>query len=308
MAKYVLRRLIHSIFVILGITVIIFFVTNVIGDPVTLLLPSDASKADYEMLRRELGLDRPLHVQYFTFLRNAVRGNFGKSFIFGKPSLTLVMEYLPATIELTLVSLFIAVVVAIPLGIFSAVNPYSLLDRVVRIFGLLGQAAPDFWLGIMAILLLGVRLKWLPISGRGGIDHLVMPAFSLGFYCMAAIMRLTRSSMLDVLDKDYIRTARIKGLPETWVVLKHAFKNTLIPVVTVVSIMLGRMLGGAVVTETVFAWPGVGRLAVQAIYSRDFPLVQAAVFFTSVFFIGINLVVDILYTWIDPRISYERKA
>ena len=308
MPKYILRRMVHSVFVILGITVIIFLFTNIIGDPVVLLLPPDATRADYELLRRELGLDRPLHLQYLIFLGNAVRGNFGISFIFNKPSLPLVMEYLPATIELTVASMLIAVVFAVPLGILSALKPYSLLDRIGRVFGLLGQAAPGFWLGIMAILLFGVKLKWLPISGRGGIEHLILPAVTLGLFSMAAIMRLTRSSMLDVLDKDYIRTARIKGLQEKWVVLKHGFRNTLIPVVTIASLMLGRMLGGAVVTETVFAWPGVGRLAVQAIYSRDFPVVQAAVFFTCIFFVAINLLVDILYTWIDPRITYEKKA
>jgi ABC-type dipeptide/oligopeptide/nickel transport system permease component len=300
--------MVHSVFVIIGITVVIFLFTNIIGDPVVLLLPPDATRADYEILRRQLGLDRPLHLQYIIFLGNAVRGNFGTSFIFNRPSLPLVMEYLPATIELTAASMFIAVVFAVPLGILSALKPYSLMDRVGRVFGLLGQAAPGFWLGIMAILLFGVKLKWLPISGRGGIEHLILPAVTLGLFSMAAIMRLTRSSMLDVLDKDYIRTARIKGLQEKWVVLKHGFRNTLIPVVTIASLMLGRMLGGAVVTETVFAWPGVGRLAVQAIYTRDFPVVQGAVFFTCIFFVAINLLVDILYTWIDPRISYEKKA
>lgn len=308
MVKYILRRLFVSVFVVFGITLIIFIITNVIGDPVALLLPLDATRADYELFQKELGLDRPLYVQYILFLKNAIQGNFGKSFLFNKPCLQLVMEYLPATIELTFASMFVAVIVAIPIGILSAVKPYSLLDRCGRIFGLLGQASPTFWLGIMAILLFGVKLKWLPISGRGNLSQLVMPAVTLGFFSMAAIMRLTRSSMIDVLDKDYIRTARVKGLPESWVVVKHAFKNTLIPVVTIVSLMLGRMLSGAVIVETVFAWPGVGRLAVQAIYTRDFPLVQATVFFTSIFFIGINLLVDVLYTWIDPRITYERKA
>jgi peptide/nickel transport system permease protein len=300
--------MVHSVFVVVGITVVIFLLTNIIGDPVLLLLPPDATRADYEILRRQLGLDRPLYLQYIFFLVNAARGNFGISFIFNRPSLPLVMEYLPATLELTAASMLISVVFAVPLGILSALKPYSLLDRVGRVFGLLGQAAPGFWLGIMAILLFGVKLRWLPISGRGDIAHLILPAVTLGLFSMAAIMRLTRSSMLDVLDKDYIRTARIKGLQERWVVLKHGFRNTLIPVVTITSLMLGRMLGGAVITETVFAWPGVGRLAVQAIYTRDFPVVQAVVFLTCVFFVAINLFVDILYTWIDPRISYEKKA
>lgn len=308
MINYILKRMLHSTVVILGITVIIFLLTNIVGDPVALLLPPDATRADYDLLQRQLGLDRPLHVQYLYFIRNAIRGDFGISFVFHRPSLPLVMDYLPATIELTIASMVIAIVFAVPLGILSALKPYSALDRVGRFFGLIGQAAPGFWLGIMAILLFGVKLKWFPISGRGGVEHLIMPAVTLGLFSMAAIMRLTRSSMLDVLDKDYIRTARVKGLQERWVVLKHAFRNTLIPVVTITSLMLGRMLGGAVVTETVFGWPGVGRLAVQAIYARDFPVVQAAVFFTSVFFVLINLFVDILYTWIDPRITYGKKT
>lgn len=305
MVKYVLRRLFHSIFMILGITIIIFVITNVLGDPVALMMEPDATQKQYEMLRRELGLERPYHVQYFLFLKKLAQGNFGRSFQFEEPAFSLVMQHLPATIELTMASLLFAASVAIPVGIISAVKPYSLLDKIGRLFALAGQSAPGFWLGIMAILLFGVKLRILPISGRDGLSHLILPAVTLGFYAMAAIMRLTRSAMLDVLDSDYIRTARIKGLAESKVVLKHGLKNALIPVITIISLFMGRLLGGAVITETIFAWPGMGRLAVQAIQASDFPVVQAVVFSMSVMFIFINLSVDILYCWIDPRISHE---
>ena len=305
MVKYVLRRLFHSIFMILGITIIIFVITNVLGDPVALMMEPDATQKQYEMLRRELGLERPYHVQYFLFLKKLAQGNFGRSFQFEEPAFSLVMQHLPATIELTMASLLFAASVAIPVGIISAVKPYSLLDKIGRLFALAGQSAPGFWLGIMAILLFGVKLRILPISGRDGLSHLILPAVTLGFYAMAAIMRLTRSAMLDVFDSDYILTARIKGLAESKVVLKHGLKNALIPVITIISLFMGRLLGGAVITETIFAWPGMGRLAVQAIQASDFPVVQAVVFSMSVMFIFINLSVDILYCWIDPRISHE---
>ena len=305
MIKYILRRLYHSVFMILGITVIIFVITNVVGDPAVLLLDPEAPQEQYQNLRHELGLDRPLYIQYLMFLKELTGGSFGRSFQFQEPAMALVWEHLPATIELTVASIAFAVAAAIPLGILSAVRPYSLLDRVSRFIALAGQAAPGYWLGIIAILFFGAKLRWLPISGRGGLDHLILPATTLGLYSLAAIMRLTRSAMLDVLDRDYIRTARIKGLGERAVILKHAFKNALIPVVTIVSLFLGRLLGGAVVTETIFAWPGLGRLSIQAIQSSDFPLVQASVFIMSIFFIGINLIVDIIYCWIDPRISYD---
>jgi peptide/nickel transport system permease protein len=290
---------------ILGITIIIFIITNVVGDPVALLMNPEATKEQYQVLRHQLGLDRPFHTQYLLFLKNVVMGDFGRSFQFEEPAMALVWEHLPATVELTVAAVIFAILASIPVGIMSAVKPYSLIDRMGRFIALTGQAAPGYWLGIMAILFFGVRLRLLPISGRGTLAHLILPAVTLGFYALAAIMRLTRSAMLDVMDRDYIRTARIKGLGEKKVVLKHAFKNALIPVVTIVSLFLGRLLGGAVVTETIFAWPGLGRLSIQAIQASDFPLVQAAVFVMSIFFIAINLLVDILYSWIDPRITYS---
>jgi peptide/nickel transport system permease protein len=290
---------------VLGVTILIFIITNVIGDPVVLLLDPTAPPSQFDLLRRELGLDKPFHIQYLVFLKNAVRGNFGQSLQYREPAMPLVLHYLPATVELTLAAMFFMVSVAIPIGVYSAIRPYSIGDRIARFLALCGQAAPPFWLGIMAILWVGVKLKLLPISGRGGLSHLILPAITLGFYGMAAILRLTRSAMLDVLEKDYIRTARIKGLTERKVVLKHAFKNALIPVVTYIALLLAALLGGAVITETIFAWPGLGRLAVQSVTARDFPVVQASVFVASIFYISINLFVDVIYTWIDPRITYK---
>lgn len=305
MIRYVARRFYHSIFMILGITVTIFVITNVLGDPAILLMDPEAPREHYEQLRHNLGLDRPLYIQYFIFIKGAIAGDFGKSFLFREQAMTLVLEHMPATIELAIASILFAVVAAIPLGVVSAVKPYSVIDRVCRLIAFVGQAAPGYWLGILAILVFGAELRWLPISGRGGISHLIMPATTLGMYTLAAIMRLTRSAMLDVLDQEYIRTARIKGLRESTVILKHAFKNALIPVLTIVSLFLGRLLGGAVVTETIFAWPGLGRLSVQAIHASDFPLVQASVFLMSIGYISINLIVDLLYCAVDPRIKYE---
>ncbi len=305
MGTFLLRRLYHSIIVVFGITLIIFMITHMIGDPVILLLPPEVSQAEREVFRSQLGLDRPLHVQYALFLRDAIKGNFGISFRHGRPALGLVVEHLPATLELTVAAMMLSILLAIPIGILSAVKPGSFLDRMGMTFALFGQSAPVFWIGIMFILLFGVKLRWFPVSGRESIQHLIMPAMTLGLFSMAAITRLTRSSVLDVLDKEYVRTARIKGLPENRVVLKHALKNALIPIVTIVALQFGTMLSGAVITETIFAWPGVGRLAVNAIYNRDYPVIQAAVFITSVFFIVINLLVDLIYTLIDPRITYR---
>lgn len=305
MGKYILRRFFHSIFMILGITIVIFVITNVVGDPVALLLDPMSTREDFERLRKQLGLDRPLHAQYLQFLQNAVQGDFGKSLQSKDPAMSLVLEHLPATIELTLASMLIMLTVALPVGIYSAARPYTLGDTLAKLFALAGQATPNFWLGIMLILLFGVKLKWLPISGRGGIENLILPALTHGVFGMAAVTRLTRSAMLDVLDRDYIRTARIKGLSETRVIFKHAFRNALIPVTTYVALLFAALLGGSVITETIFAWPGIGRLAVHSITTNDFPVVQAVVFLASIVFIMVNLLVDVLYCWIDPRITYK---
>ncbi len=303
--KYIVKRIAHSIGVVLGVVTIIFVIVHLIGDPTISLLPLEATDEDRQVLLKELGLDRPLAVQYVSFIQQAIQGRFGKSFVHERPAFKLVLEHMPATIELTAAATLFSILIGIPLGILCSIRPGSIIDRTAMSFSLFGQAAPVFWVGIMAMMLFGGYWKLLPISGRGSFAQLILPAATLGLFAAAAITRLTRSSMLDVLEMEYIRTARTKGLAEIFVILNHAFRNALIPVVTIVALQLGMMLSGAVITETIFAWPGVGRLAVNAIYNRDFPVVEASVFVTSVFFVIINLFVDIIYTWIDPRISYK---
>ncbi|MEW6375820.1 MAG: ABC transporter permease [Thermodesulfobacteriota bacterium] len=305
MQRYLAKRLIHSIIIILGISLIVFIITHLTGDPANLLLHPEASQTERELFRRELGLDRPLYIQYFEFLKNAIQGDFGKSFRHQTPAFSLIMGALPATLELTIAAMLLSIFIGVPVGILSSIKPRSYYDRFGMTFALLGQSMPVFWAGLMLILLFAVKLGMLPSHGRGGIEHLVLPACTLGLFSTAAIARFTRSSMLDVLDSEYIKTARIKGLSEYKVVLKHALKNASIPVVTMTSLQFGRMLSGAVITETIFSWPGVGRMAVLGIYSRDYPVVQAAVFISSVLFVTINLMVDILYAYLDPRIKYQ---
>ena len=305
MPRYLIRRLGRAIFALWGISTIVFVVLRLSGDPAVLLLPQEASVEDIMRLRHDLGLDDPLLWQYLRFLGNALVGDFGESLRHREPAMALVRSHLWATLELSFAAFFIAAVVAVPLGIVAAVNPHSLYDHAVMTLTLIGQSAPTFWIGIMLILAFGLGLRWFPIGGRGSLSHLVMPAITLGAFAMASIARLTRSAMLDVLCLDYINTARAKGLSNSRVIWKHALKNAAIPVVTIMGLQFGALLGGAVVTETVFSWPGIGRLAIQGIYNRDYPVVQASVFIAAAFFVVINFVVDLLYTVLDPRIRYE---
>jgi len=302
MSVYVVRRLAQSLVVLLGISVVVFIILHLTGDPTFLMLPPDASAADVARFRRAMGFDDPLPVQYWRFLRGVVHGNFGNSLRHDEPALGLVIERMPATLELTVVALGIALVLAIPAGIASALFRNTPLDYVSTVMALVGQAMPTFWLGIMLILVFSVGLRVLPSSGRGGWTHLLLPALTLGLFTTARIMRLTRSGMLEVLGQDYVRTARAKGVGERRVVWRHALGNAAIPVVTIIGLELGTLLGGAVITETIFAWPGVGRLSVQAIYNRDYPLVQASVFVLASIFVLVNLAVDLVYTYLDPRI------
>ncbi len=302
MKSYLLRRGWQSILVLFGVSVVVFLILHLTGDPALLLLPPDASAEDIAKFRREMGFDDPMAVQYLRFLRGALRGDFGESVRHGEPAMGLVVERLPATFELAGAGLLLALCLAIPTGIVSAVRRNTAVDYVSTVLALLGQAMPTFWLGIMLILLFSVRLSWLPSSGRGDLEHLILPAITLGLFTTARITRLTRSGMLEVLGQDYIRTARAKGMSEPPVVWKHALKNASIPIVTIVGIELGTLLGGSVITETIFAWPGVGRLSVQAIFNRDYPVVQAAVFLLAATFVLVNFLVDVLYTYLDPRI------
>ncbi len=302
MKVYLLRRFLQSLLVLFGVSFVVFGILFLTGDPALLLLPPDASIEDIAKFRQHMGFNDPFFVQYGRFLSGALRGNFGQSVRHGEPAFDLVMERMPATFELSGAALALALCLSIPAGIISAVRRNTLVDYIATVVALLGQSMPTFWLGIMLILLFSVQLNVLPSSGRGGWQHILLPAVTLGLFTTARITRLTRSGMLEVLNQDYIRTARAKGVANPPVVWKHALKNAAIPIVTIVGIELGTLLGGSVITETIFAWPGVGRLSVQAIYNRDYPVVQAAVFTLATTFVLVNLVVDVLYTYLDPRI------
>jgi len=316
MTRYLFRRFWQSLLVLFGISLIVFILLHLSGDPAVLMMPPDATKEDLENFRKLMGFNDPLFVswppwriisdtQYGRFLGGVVRGDFGNSFRHQQPALGLVLERMPATIQLTLAAMGIAVSVAIPVGILAAVRRNTSLDHLGMLLALLGQSMPVYWLGIMFILLFAVRLSLFPAFGSGTWHHLVLPAVTLGAFSMARIARLTRSGMLEVLGQEYIRTARAKGLRDLTVILKHALKNAAIPVITVIGLDLGTLLGGAVITETIFAWPGVGRLAVQAIANRDYPVVQAAVFLLAAIFVLINFLVDVLYSYVDPRVAYK---
>ncbi len=305
MRSYIFRRLLHSIAVLWGVTVVVFLILHLTGDPVTLLVPIDATQETVDMIRREMGLNDPIYIQYGRFIKGAIRGDFGFSYRQNQEALSLVLDRLPATLQLSFVSLALALVVSIPVGIISSVKSNTLPDRVGMIFALLGQAIPVFWLGIMLILIFAVTFPIFPAAGKGTLRHLVLPSITLSMFLMARITRVVRTSMLEVLEQDYVRTARSKGLRELVVIGRHTLKNAAMPIVTIVGLELGTLLGGAVITETVFAWPGVGRLAVKAIYNRDFPVVQATVFMLSLIFIALNFMVDILYTYIDPRVKFD---
>jgi ABC-type dipeptide/oligopeptide/nickel transport system permease component len=284
------------------VSTVVFVVMRLSGDPVPLLLPPDAPTSEILRVRRELGLDRPLPAQYAIFLGNLAHGDFGRSIHFREPALEVVRGYLAATLELGLTAFFVAALVAVPIGLFSAMRRNTLVDHAAMGVALIGQSAPTFFLGILFILLLSLKADLFPTSGRGDWRNLVLPALTLGAFTMASIARLTRSAVLEVLRADYIRTARAKGLAETWVVAKHTLKNAAIPIVTITGLQFGTLLGGAVVTETVFAWPGIGRLAIQSIYDRDYPVVQCTVFLAALMFIVINLCVDLIYGVLDPRV------
>lgn len=306
MQRYIVRRLIQAVVTLLLISVIVFLLGRLTGDPVALLLSEYSTQEDRALLTRQLGLDKPLPEQYVIFLSNALKGDLGRS-IRGEraPALDLVLERFPATVQLAAITLIVSLLIGLPLGVASAVNKGSLLDAGLRIIALLGQSGPVFWVGIVAMYLFSVQLRLLPSSGYGRLEHFVLPVFALSWFQVAAILRLTRSSMLDALNSEYVKLARIKGVSEYVVVWKHALRNSLLPVLTYSGTILGRLIAGVVVIETVFTWPGIGRLAFQAVMERDFPVVQAAVLFMGALFLLINLIVDLLYAYVDPRIRYS---
>ncbi len=302
MSRYVLRQVGLAVGLLLGISLVTFLLTFLSGDPVALMLPPEATVEERAAFRQRLGLDQPLYVQFGRFLTGAIRGDFGQSLRHNEPALPLVLSRLPATLELATAALILGTAGGIPLGVAAAIWRGRASERFAMGAALAGQSIPNFWLGIMLIYLFAATLMWLPSVGRGGIQNLIMPSITLAASHMAVICRLTRSTMLDVLAEDYVRTARAKGLAEMVVVMRHALANGLIPIVTVVGLRLGFLIGGAVVVESVFVWPGIGLIAVQAIYNRDYPVVQAAVFVMASAFVLINMLMDVVYAWLDPRI------
>lgn len=304
MGQFLLRRIFYSIFVLLGLSFVVFTLTRLSGDPSALMLPVDATEEDYANMRRYLGLDKPLVFQYTDFVGHALQGDFGISIRHRQPAMEMVLERMPATLTLTFSSFAVALAIALPLGILSALYPNSIIDRISVLMALIGQAVPTFLLGIVLILLFAVQLRWLPSSGRGGLEFLILPSLTLGPYSAAVINRLLRANLRESMTKDYIRTAQAKGFSQQYVVLRHALKNAAIPVVTVMGLQIAALMSGSVVTETVFAYPGAGLLLVQALGNRDFPVVQAFVILVGTLVIVINLLLDILYAYLDPRIRF----
>jgi len=305
MTRFLVTRLLQTAAVFLVISAVIFSLLILTGDPIELLLPPAAGLDQIQAMRTQLGLDQPWYVQYLKFLRNAVRGDLGTSFYFGEPAIRLVLARLPASLELVLWTMLVSTALAIPLGVLAAARRGSWLDRGVLAASLVGISAPTFWIGIVLIAFFVVALRVLPSSGRGGWEHLVLPVATLAFYRVALFVRLIRAGMLDVLAQDYVRTARAKGLFERVVIYRHALRNTLIPFVTISGIQMGGLVAFAVVTEKIFAWPGMGRLLLLSIERLDYPVVVAYAIVTAALFAVINLTVDALYAFLDPRIRYE---
>lgn len=305
MTKYITIRFLQSLIAILAITMIVFSLTRLTGSPIDSLLPDDATPAQIQALVDRWGLDQPVYMQYFSFIGSAMQGDFGEALSRrGTPAMTVVMGRLPATLELAVVAVLMSILFALPLGVIAAVNKGTFIDKLANIIALFGQSLPQFWLGIILIWIFAVNMGLLPSSGRGGVQHILLPAFAMALFQIAAITRLTRSGMLEVLDSEYIKLARIKGVPEWKVIWKHAFRNALIIPLTYFGILLGSILTGSIVIETVFSWPGIGQLAMDAIRGRDYPLVQAVVILFAVIFVLANFIVDILYAYVDPRIRY----
>ena len=302
MLRYLVTRVLYAWAVIAGVSVLVFFLVRLGGDPTALFLPPESSVEEIARFRHQLGFDRPLLVQYLDFATRALKGDFGTSLRYQEPAMKLVLERFPATLQLSGLALLLSVVVGVPLGIVAATLRGSLLDRGGLLVSLFGQSIPTFWLGLMLILVFAEIFQVLPASGRGTWRHLVLPAVSLAAYSTAMITRLLRSSMIDVLQADYIRSARGKGLSETAIVVRHALRNAAIPTLTVIALQVGALLGGAVITEEIFAYPGMGRLAIQAIANRDFAIIQAFVLFMAVVIVSINLAVDVAYGLLDPRL------
>jgi peptide/nickel transport system permease protein len=303
--RYIVGRLLQSVASLFVVSVVVFALVRFSGDPIAIMAPPEATQQDIELIRAYLGLDQPWPVQYWRFATRALRGDFGQSIRFRRPAMDLIFERYGATLELGGLAVLIVIVVAIPVGVHAAVRRGTALDYVARGFAALGQAVPPFWLGLLLVLLFGVLLRLLPTSGRGTPLHILLPGITLGWFAVAGLMRLTRSAMLDVLGSEYVKLARIKGLPERQVIWKHAFKNAALPVVTFAALLFVALLNGSIIVESVFSWPGLGLLVIEAVDSRDYPIVQAVVMCLSAMYIGVNLIVDMLYAYLNPKIRYS---
>ena len=321
MFGYLIKRILQSIIVLFVVSFLVFVVMYHTGDPVEMLLPPEATQKQVEDLRHHLGLDQPFHVQYFTFLGNALKGNLGKSFVFNKPALGLIVERIPATMELAVTAMFLAVIMGIPMGMYAAVRPDSWLAKTIMSGSLLGISLPVFWLGIILVLIFSVLLGWLPSSGRGetvivagirtgllsvsGLRHLVLPALTIAIFQLALIIRLVRAGMMEVMLQDFVKFLKAKGLSERRVIFIHSLKNIMIPVVTIIGLQLGNIIAFAIVTESIFAWPGMGKLVIDSIHGLDRPVVLAYLLVVALMFVLINFMVDVVYTFLDPRIRLK---
>lgn len=305
MSSYIIKRIFQGFLTFLGVSIFVFVLGRLTGDPIRLLAPENATLEQREEIRIAHGLDKPIPVQYFEFVTNVIKGDFGTSLSYNQPVGKLVLEAIPATLQLAFASFVIALILSIPIGLFVALKRNTIFDFLGNVLALIGQAIPSFWLGILLMLLFSVTLKILPISGRETPLHIILPALTLSLASVGYFTRMMRSSMLDVLGQEYIRTARGKGVKESKIIVKHSLKNALIPVITVMGISFGTVLSGAFVVETIFAWPGIGRLGVNALFERDFALIQGVVMISTIVFVIVNLFVDILYTLLDPRIRIE---
>ena len=304
MQRYLVRRFVLAIITLLAVSLIIFILSRSAGDPVSLMLDEYSTQEDIDRMMAKLGTDKPYYQQYFIFLRDAVQGDFGSSIKEGRPVTEVILDSLPATLYLGLTAFIVSLLVGIPLGILSSIKRGTMVDQVGKVVALLGQSAPPFWLGIMLIIFFSVSLRVFPTSGREDWNSIVLPAVTLGWYYAAANLRLVRSAMLDVLDSEYIKLARAKGVPYWGIVMKHAFRNALIPPLTFAGVTLGALVTGSLVVETVFAWPGLGKLAIDALYAFDYPLLQGVVVVFTLLYVLVAFTVDVLYAYIDPRIRY----
>jgi len=306
MVAYFIRRAVWSLVALLILVTVVFTLVKLTGDPALLMVQGTAaSEEELDILREELGLNKPFHIQYFEYIGGLLRGDLGESLFYHSSVVALIAERAPATIELAFMAMFIALVIGVPIGVLSAIKVGTAIDHAGMLIALVGQSVPAFWLGIMAVLFFAVKLRWLPAGSMGTFKHFVLPAFTLATFPLARVVRITRSGVSEVIHKDYIATARAKGLSEPRVIVWHALRNALLPVVTMVGLLLGEEVGGSIIIETVFSWPGVGLLTIHAVYTRDLPLIQGLVLLIGVGYLVSNLMVDILYTFLDPRIVYE---